>query len=144
MELDDIRKLAELMEDMGLSALEISENGKTVKLERKNTGTSNTLSSAAAPAEQETASAADANLPDPDAVVVAAPMVGVFYAAPSPDAKPFVSVGSKVKQGDVLCIIEAMKLMNEITAEQDGTICEVCVGNGQVVEYGHPLFRMKR
>ena len=72
---------------------------------------------------------------------VKSPMVGVFYAAPSPDAQPFVQVGSKVKKGDVLCIIEAMKLMNEITAEQDGTIVEICAQNGQAVEYGTPLFR---
>ena len=74
---------------------------------------------------------------------VTAPKVGVFYTSSSPDAKRFVTLGDRVKKGDVLCIIEAMKLMNEITAEQDGTIVELCVGNGQVVEYGHPLFRMK-
>ena len=69
--------------------------------------------------------------------------MGVFYAAPAPDAKNFVEVGDHVKKGDVLCIIEAMKLMNEITAEQDGVIVEICVGNKQVVEYGQPLLRMR-
>ena len=69
-------------------------------------------------------------------------MVGVFYEAPSPEAQPYVQVGSQVKKGDVLCIIEAMKLMNEITAEQDGQIAEVCVQSGSVVEYGQPLFRI--
>ncbi len=73
---------------------------------------------------------------------VKSPMVGVFYAAPSPDAEPFVQVGSKVKKGDVLCIIEAMKLMNEITAEQDGEIVDICVQNGDVVEYGQTLFKI--
>ena len=70
-------------------------------------------------------------------------MVGVFYAAASPDEEPFVSVGDKVKKGDVLCIIEAMKLMNEITADSDGEIVQVCAENEQVVEYGQTLFVIK-
>ena len=70
------------------------------------------------------------------------PAVGVFYAAPSPDSKPFVAVGDTVHKGDTLCIIEAMKLMNEINSEMDGEIAEVCVGNGQVVEYDQQLFRI--
>lgn len=71
------------------------------------------------------------------------PMVGVFYSAPSPQSKPFVEVGSRVKKGDVLCIVEAMKLMNEITAELDGEIVEVCAASGDVVEYGQTLFRIQ-
>lgn len=74
---------------------------------------------------------------------VESPMVGVFYSAPSPDSDPYVSVGSVVKKGDVLCLIEAMKLMNEVTAEKNGTITEICAENGQVVEYGQPLFLIK-
>ena len=74
---------------------------------------------------------------------IKSPMVGVFYTSPSPDAEPYVSVGSKVKKGDVICIIEAMKLMNEITADKDGEIAEICVDNGQVVEFSQVLFRMK-
>ncbi len=74
--------------------------------------------------------------------LVLSPTVGVFYAAPSPESQPFVEVGSKVQKGDTLCIIEAMKLMNEIPSEVDGTVVEVCVGNGQVVEYNQPLFRI--
>ena len=75
--------------------------------------------------------------------MVRSPMVGVFYAAPAENAAPYVAVGDRVKQGDTLCIIEAMKLMNEITAEKDGVVAEVCAGNGQVVEYGTPLFRLE-
>lgn len=71
---------------------------------------------------------------------VESPMVGVFYSAPSPDSEPYVSVGSEVHKGDVICLIEAMKLMNEVTAEKNGVIAEVCVENGQVVEFGQPLF----
>ena len=69
-------------------------------------------------------------------------MVGVFYSAPSPGATPYVSIGSKVKKGDVLCIIEAMKLMNEITSDFDGEIVDICVMDGDVVEYGQPLFKI--
>ena len=74
---------------------------------------------------------------------VTSPMVGVFYAAPAPDQEPYVSVGARVNKGDVLCLIEAMKLMNEVTAEKSGEITEVCVDNGQVVEYGQTLFMIK-
>ena len=76
------------------------------------------------------------------AKMVLSPMVGVFYASPSPSDPPFVTVGSKVKKGDVLCIIEAMKLMNEITAEEDGEIIDICAANGSVVEYGQILFKL--
>ena len=75
--------------------------------------------------------------------LVKAPLVGVFYAAPAEDAEPFVKVGDKVKRGQTLCIVEAMKLMNEIMAEVDGEIVEICVANGQVVDYGSPLFRIR-
>lgn len=76
-------------------------------------------------------------------ISVDAPMVGVFYAAPAPDKEPYVSVGTRVNKGDVLCLIEAMKLMNEVTAEKSGEITEICVENGEVVEYGQPLFMIK-
>ena len=74
---------------------------------------------------------------------VTSPMVGVFYAAPAPDQEPYVTVGARVNKGDVLCLIEAMKLMNEVTAEKSGEIVEICVENGQVVEYGQTLFMIK-
>ena len=75
---------------------------------------------------------------------VTSPLVGVFYASPSPDAEPFVKVGSMVKKGDVLCIVEAMKLMNEIVAEQDGTVVDICAHNGDVVEFGQTLFKLSK
>lgn len=81
--------------------------------------------------------------PVADGTPVSSPMVGVFYAASSPDAEPYVKVGTKVHKGDVLCLIEAMKLMNEVTAEKDGEITSICVENGQVVEYGQALFMIK-
>ena len=78
-----------------------------------------------------------------DGTPITSPMVGVFYAAPAPDQEPYVSVGTRVNRGDILCLIEAMKLMNEVTAEKSGEIVEICVENGQVVEYGQPLFIIK-
>jgi acetyl-CoA carboxylase biotin carboxyl carrier protein len=95
---------------------------------------------AAAPPPQPQAPAPDAA---PSGEAVRAPIVGTFYAAPSPEADPFVQVGSKVAVGDVLCIIEAMKLMNEIEAEVAGTIVEVLVANAEAVEYDQPLFRIE-
>ena len=77
-------------------------------------------------------------------VSVTSPLVGVFYASPAENAAPYVSVGDRVTKGQTLCIVEAMKLMNEITAEEDGVIAEICVVNGQVVEYGTELFRIRR
>lgn len=137
MELERIRALAELMNELGLTRLSLTEKEESIQLSRE--GTSGGAASAAAPQRAEPAA------PEAPALsaAVPSPMVGVVYLAPAPDAAPYVSVGSAVKKGDVLCIIEAMKLMNEIVAEQDGTIAEVCVENAQVVEYGQPLFRMK-
>ena len=81
--------------------------------------------------------------PEDDGKTISAPIVGVFYAAPSPTADPYVSVGKKVKKGDVVCIIEAMKCMNEIQAEEDGEITAVLATNGELVEYGQPLFSIQ-
>ena len=91
----------------------------------------------------ETVSAVSESVSKSEGTPVTSPMVGVFYADPAPDKEPYVSVGAKVNKGDVLCLIEAMKLMNEVTAEKSGEIVEVCVENGQVVEYGQPLFMIK-
>ena len=130
----EIRKYAMLMQELGLTGLEVKENVGVVRLER---------AGAAAPAAS--AAAAEpvaAQSPAPSAgLLIRSPMVGVFYAAPTEDSEPFIKEGDHVKKGDTLCVIEAMKLMNEITAEQDGTIVEICAQNGQAVEYGTPLFR---
>ena len=134
MEENSIRKYAQLMQELGLTGLEISENGSVVRLER-------TQSSQAIPEKAVVAAPKDTS---ESFTNICSPMVGVFYCAPAENAAPFVRVGDVVQKGDVLCIIEAMKLMNEITAEQSGTIAEICVGNSQVVDYGHVLFRMKK
>lgn len=136
----DIRKYAELMKDLGLTGLEITENNTKFRLERSMTLPPKEIihniadSSSVRPSFDETT----------DYISVKSPIVGVFYAAPAENADPYVSVGDSIKKGQTLCIIEAMKLMNEITAEEDGVISEVCVANGQVVEYGTELFRIRR
>lgn len=136
---EDIRKYAVLMQELGLTGLEVTENDRVVRLER-------TPAAAAAPQPPEVVQvpAAPAAPTAEPGVDVCSPMVGVFYAAPAENAEPFVKVGDRVKKGQTLCIVEAMKLMNEIMAEQDGEILEICVENGQVVDYGCRLFRMKR
>ena len=132
----EIRKYAKLMQELGLTGLEVKENVGVVRLER---------AGAAAPAAS--AAAAEpvaAQSPAPSAgLLIRSPMVGVFYAAPTEDSEPFIKEGDHVKKGDTLCVIEAMKLMNEIVAETDGQIVEICAQNGQVVDFGCPLFRIK-
>lgn len=140
MDVKSIENLAKLMKETGLTALELSQEGITLKLERQN--------GLPVPAAAQPAAFPFATAPvEPEPVVqkgslVLSPTVGVFYAAASPESAPFVEVGSKVAKGDTLCIIEAMKLMNEIPSEVDGTVGEICVSNGQVVEYNQPLFRI--
>ena len=142
MDNNEIRELALLMRETGLTSLELSEGDMQIKLYRQ------VSVPIAVPLARETHMADDRAAPidtaeNPELFTVASPMVGVFYAAPGADMKPYVTQGDTVKAGDTLCIIEAMKMMNEITAECDGIIAEVCVSNKQVVEYGHPLFRIK-
>ena len=130
----EIRKYAMLMQELGLTGLEVKENVGVVRLER--------VGAAAPAASAAAAEPVAAQSPAPSAgLLIRSPMVGVFYAAPTEDSEPFIKEGDHVKKGDTLCVIEAMKLMNEITAEQDGTIVEICAQNGQAVEYGTPLFR---
>ncbi|MBQ1501554.1 MAG: acetyl-CoA carboxylase biotin carboxyl carrier protein [Firmicutes bacterium] len=137
----NIRKYAKLMKELDLTGLEITEDNKVVRLERT-PGINAEPSVLPQPVPEQEKAAPEPKAEAGDCVL--SPIVGVFYAAPAENAEPFVKVGDTVKKGDTLCIIEAMKLMNEITAEQDGTIVEICVTNGQVVEYGSPLFRIER
>ncbi len=138
MEEKQIKKYASVMQELGLSALEIEEQGCRLRLER---------GAGAAPAAAPAAAVSTAADTAPVAAAsqdICSPMVGVFYRAPAENAAPFVQVGDNIHKGDVLCLIEAMKLMNEIVAEYDGVITEVCAENGQVVDYGHVLFRIER
>lgn len=138
MDVKSIENLARLMKENSLTSLELSQDGVSLKLERRPA-----QEPALAPAASPFVTAPVEPEPAPQkGALVLSPTVGVFYTSASPESKPYVEVGSKVKKGDTLCIIEAMKLMNEIPSEVDGTVVEVCVGNGQVVEYNQPLFRI--
>ena len=136
----DIRKYAELMKELGLSGLEITEEDRKVRLERTVPVSVQAIADAAPAAKQEPTAPAE----KPDYISVKSPIVGVFYAAPAENAAPYVMIGDRVSRGQTLCIVEAMKLMNEIPAEDEGVIAEICVKNGQVVEYGTELFRIRR
>lgn len=139
----DIRKYAELMRELELSGFELSEGDRRIRLERSPGGTP--AIQRVQVTEQETATLAAQEEPEKEAYVsVTSPMVGLFYAAPAENAEPYVRPGDKVQKGQTLCIVEAMKLMNEIDAEESGVVEKVCVSNGQVVEFGTELFRIRR
>ena len=133
----NIRKYALLMRELDLSGLEITEGNSVVRLERN-------VQRAAAPTVIQAESTIPEARENADYISVRSPMIGVFYAAPMETADPYVSVGDRVQAGQTLCIIEAMKLMNEIPAEISGEVIEICVKNGQAVDYGCELFRIRR
>ena len=149
MNIKQIKSLADILKESDLSVLDISEGELHIHMERGTAAAPAAVVAAPAAVLTETAPA-ESLLPEDrsseldfnDAKDIKAPMVGVFYSAPSPGATPYVSIGSKVKKGDVLCIIEAMKLMNEITSDFDGEIVDICAMDGDVVEYGQPLFKI--
>jgi len=147
MDLRKLKKLIDLVQESGIAELEITEGEEKVKIVKGGTVTVAAAPIMAMPAAAPAApalAAAPAAAEGPDAGqeghVVKAPMVGTFYRSSSPDAKPFVEVGQAVKEGDTICIIEAMKLMNEIEADASGVVKAILVENGQPVEYGQPLF----
>jgi acetyl-CoA carboxylase biotin carboxyl carrier protein len=144
MDLRKLKKLIDLVQESGIAELEITEGEEKVKIVKGGVVTiaAPPVALAAAPAAAAPAAAASAAEPEPgqEGHVVKAPMVGTFYRSPSPDAKVFVEVGQAVKEGDTICIIEAMKLMNEIEADASGVVKAILVENGQPVEYGQPLF----
>ena len=140
-----LAEIADVMEDRGLTRVRVEEpDGTAVELERASAAPPVAVpmpmpSAMAAPVAAPTVAPA---APEPKGTEVTAPMVGVFYAAPAPGDEPFVRVGSKVKAGETLCIIEAMKVLNEVTAEADGEVLEICVADGDLVEFGSCLMRI--
>ena len=148
MDLRKLKKLIDLVEESGISELELTEGEEKVRISRHPAGGQMQYAPAYmppqmmhAPAAAPTAApATEAAAPVIDGHEVKSPMVGTFYRSPSPDAKPFVDVGTSVTAGDTLCIIEAMKLLNEIEADKTGVIKAILVENGHPVEYGEPLF----
>lgn len=139
MELETLFQLMDRFSRSDLSALEWRQGEDAVVLKREMTA-----APAAVPAVQAWAPSSNAAPAEDDAELVTAPMVGTYYAAASPDEAPFVKVGQKVNKGDVLCIIEAMKMMSEITAQYDGVVAEILAENGQTVGFGAPLLRLRR
>jgi acetyl-CoA carboxylase biotin carboxyl carrier protein len=151
MDLRKLKKLIDLVQESGIAELEITEGEEKVKIVKGGVvaiSQAPLLAPAPAPAAAaEPRSAAPAAAPPPaepaagqEGHVLKAPMVGTFYRSSSPDAKPFVEVGQPIKEGQTICIIEAMKLMNEIEADASGVVKAILVENGQPVEYGQPLF----
>ena len=151
MDIRKVKKLIELLEESGIAEIEITEGDDAVRISRYPKGTVAMQMPAAAPALAPAAGvaapvaggaapAADETPAADDGHTVTAPMVGTYYSASAPGAKPFVQVGSQVEVGDVLCIIEAMKMMNQIESEIEGQVVAVLVENGEPVEFGQPLF----
>lgn len=150
MDLQEIRKIVELMEEHELSVFELSKKDFSLKLKKgadvENLRGMMAALPAAAPAAAAAPSAgaaAPAATPAQEGAEITSPMVGTFYRKPAPDAPNFVEVGTAVSTGQVLCIIEAMKVMNEIKAEKSGTICSVIAEDGNPVQFGDALFRIK-
>ncbi len=150
MDLESVKKLADLMEERGLTKVEVCEGEHKISLSKEQAAPIPAAQLALAPPPAAQGAAAGAMAPAPRAEGPAAaagkplesPLVGVVYLAPKPDSANFVSVGSRVKKGQTLCIVEAMKVMNEFTAPSDGEITEICVSNEELVEYGQVLFRL--
>ena len=146
MDIEEIRSLAKIMEESGLTGLEISDQNTKIKLEKRQAAP---VYASAPPAGgvpaalQENSQCRQPEEAPQQYREIKCPMVGVFYAAPAPGNEPYVRVGSAVKKGDVICVIEAMKLLNEINCDQDGEIVEICAEDGSVVEYGQTLFKLR-
>ena len=144
MDLRKLKKLIDLVQDSGIAELEITEGEEKVRITSKLAGQAMYAPQMMAAPMQAAAPAAavavDAEPAQPEGHVVKSPMVGTFYRTPSPNAKAFVEVGQTVKEGETLCIIEAMKLMNEIESDVAGVVKAILIENGQPVEYGQPLF----
>lgn len=148
MDLRKLKKLIDLVQDSGIAELEITEGEEKVRITSVQAGHQTVYAQAPmmapammhAPAAAPAGAAPAAEPAEPDGHVVKSPMVGTFYRTPSPGAKAFAEVGQSVKAGDTLCIIEAMKLMNEIEADVAGVIKAILIESGQPVEYGEPLF----
>ena len=148
MDIRKVKKLIELLDESGIAEIEITEGEEAVRISRYPTGVAAVpapMPVAAAPqapaaAPAAAAPAAEAAAPEEEGYLVSAPMVGTFYSSSSPGAAPYVQVGDRVSEGDTLCIIEAMKMMNQIEADVSGVIKSIRVQNGEPVEYGQTLF----
>ena len=140
MELDEIKNLIELLKDTDITELHIEREGAKLKIKREKFLPSFAVTP---PVEKPAAGikgTGEEAVEEQKLVTITSPIVGIFHKAPSPEAPPFVEAGSSVRKGQVLCIVEAMKLMNEIESDTDGIVSKILIENGQPVEYGEPLF----
>jgi acetyl-CoA carboxylase biotin carboxyl carrier protein len=150
MDIRKVKKLIELLEESGISELEISEGEESVRISRHPRGGVQVAAQAApmimqappaaAQAPATAATSAGERAPRNDEHTVTSPMVGTYYGSASPGAKPFVEIGSEIKVGQILCIIEAMKMMNQIESDKEGRVTAMLAKNGEPVEFGQPLF----
>ncbi len=144
-ETDYIEKLAKILAETGMTEISLEDGEQAITLRKDVVVTSApqvvapVAAPAATPIAAPAAQSAEAPAPAKKGTPITSPMVGTFYKSPSPDAAPFVTVGSTIKQGDVVCIVEAMKMMNEIESEVSGKVVEICVEDGQPVEFGQVL-----
>ncbi|MDQ7786845.1 MAG: acetyl-CoA carboxylase biotin carboxyl carrier protein [Thermodesulfovibrionales bacterium] len=139
MELEDLKELIEILRETDITEIQVEKDGTKIKIKREKLLAPFDMTS------HKSATCQDKGVPEPSEetqrlVTITSPIVGTFYRAPSPDANPFAEVGMKVSKGQVLCTVEAMKLMNEIESDVDGVIVKILVENSQPVEYGEPLF----
>jgi acetyl-CoA carboxylase biotin carboxyl carrier protein len=148
MDIRKVKKLIELLEESGISELEISEGEESVRISRHPRMAMQAPAAAAIPLTQAApyiapalpATSAGEHKPRNDEYTVTSPMVGTYYSSASPGAKAFVEIGSEIKVGQILCIIEAMKMMNQIESDKEGTVTSILAKNGEPVEFGQPLF----
>tara|TARA_B110000008_G_C16930672_1_gene548555 strand:- start:91 stop:543 length:453 start_codon:yes stop_codon:yes gene_type:complete len=150
MDLRKIKKLMELLEESGLAEIEVKEGEESIKLSRashvqiaapQNLPQQTIINNTPTEAISDATTVKTKDIPD--GITIDSPMVGTFYRSASPDSKPFVEKGKQVNKGDTVCILEAMKMMNQVTAEQDGTIVDILVNDAEPVEFGQPLFVIK-
>ncbi|RXK19340.1 acetyl-CoA carboxylase biotin carboxyl carrier protein [Macrococcus sp. DPC7161] len=152
MQIEDIKKLIQLLDESNLTELCLEEESYKIKLkkEKEVIRVEKEVSTISAPAlthsnptPQNSPTQVDTSIEDTDYQIIKAPMVGTFYKSPSPESDPYVTIGDQVKAESIVCILEAMKLFNEIQAEVSGEIIEILVEDGQMVEFGQPLFKVK-
>jgi len=139
MEIEDLKELIDLLRETDITELQLEKDGTKVRIKRERMLSPMEIQLQRFSSLQEKVTPETAE-EETRLITITSPIVGTFYRAPSPEAAPFVELGSRVKKGQVLCIVEAMKLMNEIESEIDGTVIKILVENSQPVEYGEPLF----
>jgi len=148
MDIRKVKKLIEMLENSNLEEIEIKEGEESVRLVKSHGVTPVAAQSFILPQEASVPTSEDISQEDKEIIkegnLINSPMVGTFYASASPGAKPFISVGDQIGEGDVVCIVEAMKMMNEIKSEFSGTVLSVNVENSEPVEYGQPLFEISK